>query len=105
LQYLLQHEARCQNRLATFERLVAIAAFFLSLNYAVCCVALVVLRVREPGTARPFRAWGYPWSAAIVVLGALGFLALGLLGDTTTTLIALGVLALGLVGFAVSRAA
>src|SRR5712691_3617843 len=46
----------------TFQRLVAMASFFLAANYAVCCLALVVLRRHEPGLARPFRAWGYPWS-------------------------------------------
>jgi APA family basic amino acid/polyamine antiporter len=87
----------------TFERLVAIAAFFLALNYAISCVALVVLRRREPLTARPFRAWAYPWSAMIVVAGALAFLASALIEDTATALAALGVLGVGLVGYAVLR--
>ncbi len=87
----------------TFERLVAMASFFLALNYAISCVALVVLRRREPATARPFRAWGYPWTAAIVVAGALVFLASALIEDTATAMAALGVLAAGLVGYAVSR--
>ncbi|HZJ62900.1 MAG TPA: APC family permease [Kofleriaceae bacterium] len=88
----------------TFERLVAMTAFFLALNYAVCCLALVVLRVREPDVARPFRAWGYPVSAAIVVLGAIAFLVGAILGGTSSALIALGLLAVGLIGHAVHRA-
>ena len=88
----------------TFQSLIAMTAFFLALNYAVCCLALVVLRRREPKLARPFRAWGYPWSAAIVVLGALVFLALALIGDTSSALVATGLLAAGLVGHAVHRA-
>src|SRR5207248_7288379 len=55
----------------TFQRLVAITAFFLALNYGICCVALVVLRRREPHRARPFVAPGYPWSAYIVLSGAV----------------------------------
>jgi APA family basic amino acid/polyamine antiporter len=88
----------------TFERLIAMAAFFLALNYAVCCLALVVLRVREPAVARPFRAWGYPVSAAIVVLGALAFLVGALIGGTSSALVATGLLAVGLLGHAVHRA-
>jgi APA family basic amino acid/polyamine antiporter len=88
----------------TFQRLIAMAAFFLAVNYAICCLALVVLRRREPATARPFRAWGYPWSAAIVVAGALAFLAGALVGDTTSALVATSLLAIGLVGHAVHRA-
>jgi basic amino acid/polyamine antiporter, APA family len=88
----------------TFERLVAMTAFFLALNYAVCCLALVVLRRREPTVARPFRAWGYPVSAAIVVLGAIAFLVGALIDGASSALIATGLLALGLLGHAVHRA-
>ncbi len=82
----------------TFEQLVAIASFFLAANYVVSCVALIVLRRREPRLPRPFRAWGYPWSVAIVLAGAVAFLAGVLLGDTRNSLIALGLLAVGLAG-------
>lgn len=87
----------------TFQRLVAIASCYLAANYAVCCLAQVVLRRREPATARPFRAWGYPWSAAIVVLGALAFLASAVIGDPASTWTSLGVLALGLIVFVIAR--
>ena len=50
----------------TFQRLIAVASFFLAVNYFVCCLALIALRRREPDAVRPFRAWGYPWSAAVV---------------------------------------
>ena len=80
----------------TFQRLVAIVAFFLAANYAVCCLALVVLRGREPDRARPFRAWGYPWSAAVVLAGAAAFLIGAAAGDTIN---AAGALALVAIGF------
>jgi APA family basic amino acid/polyamine antiporter len=85
----------------TFESLVAMVAFYLALNYAICCIALVVLRRREPDTPRPFRAWGYPGSAAIVVIGALAFLVSALVGDTLVALAAIGLLAAGLIVHAV----
>jgi APA family basic amino acid/polyamine antiporter len=81
----------------TFQRLVAIVSFFLAANYAVCCLALFTLRRREPDAPRPFRAWGYPWSAAIVLIGALAFLVGALVGDTTNGLAALGLAAVGVV--------
>jgi APA family basic amino acid/polyamine antiporter len=87
----------------TFQRLVAIASCYLAANYAVCCLAQVVLRRREPATPRPFRAWAYPWSAAIVVIGALVFLASAVVGDPPSTLTSLGVLAVGLVIFSAVR--
>jgi len=81
----------------TFQKLVAVASFFLAANYCVSCLALVVLRRREPQMDRPFRAWGYPWSAGIVLAGAAVFLIGVLLGDSRTALVATGLLAAGLV--------
>jgi amino acid transporter len=82
----------------TFQKLVAVASFFLAANYCVSCLALVVLRRREPGRERPFRAWGYPWSAGIVLAGAAAFLIGVLFADTRTALVAAGLLAAGLLG-------
>lgn len=82
----------------TFQNLIALASVFLAANYCVCWLALVVLRRREPGFARPFRAWGYPWSAAVVVAGAVVFLAGVLVNDTASAVKAVGLLALGLIG-------
>jgi len=79
----------------TFQRLVAVVAFFLAANYVVCCLALVVLRRREPDRPRPFRAWGYPWSAALVLAGAAAFLAGAAAGDTINAAGALALLGLG----------
>jgi basic amino acid/polyamine antiporter, APA family len=87
----------------TFQRLVAMTAFFLTLNYTICCLALIVLRRREPSRPRPFRAWGYPWTAAVVLFGAVALVAGTLLGDTVNGAAALGLLAVGLVGRAVVR--
>lgn len=87
----------------TFQRLVAIASCYLALDYAICCLALIVLRRREPDTARPFRARGYPWSAAIVVLGAAAFLAGVIAEDALAALQACALLAAGLAGHSVLR--
>jgi basic amino acid/polyamine antiporter, APA family len=82
----------------SFQRLVAITAFFLALNYGICCLALFVLRKREPARARPFVAWGYPWSAGIVLAGAGALLAGMLAGDTVNGAAALALLAAGFIG-------
>jgi amino acid transporter len=82
----------------TFQKLVAVASVLLAANYCACCLALFVLRRREPEAPRPFRAWGYPWSAVIVLAGAVAFLAGVLIGDRQTALLAVGLLVLGLAG-------
>lgn len=87
----------------TFQKLVAVASFFLAANYCVSCLALFVLRRREPGLPRPVRAWGYPWSAALVLAGAVAFLAGALVGDTRTSVLAVALLAAGLLGHLLAR--
>ncbi len=57
-----------------FEDIIAIAAILVAAMYAVNYTAVIVLRVREPKMARPFRAWGYPVSTLLVLAGSLVFL-------------------------------
>ncbi|HJZ78655.1 MAG TPA: APC family permease [Vicinamibacterales bacterium] len=88
----------------TFQRLVAVVSFYLAANYVVCCLALFVLRRSEPALARPFRAWGYPWSAALVLVGAAAFLIGAAVGDAANAAGALALLMLGFVIRATARA-
>ena len=82
----------------TFQRLTAMTSFFLMANYSAACLALFVLRRREPDLPRPYRAWGYPWSVWIVMVGGVIFVIGMLIGDSFNGLAALGLLAVGLIG-------
>lgn len=75
-----------------FNEVIAVLAFFFVANYAVSFAALFVLRRREPDAARPFRAWGYPWTTALALAGSLVFLAGAVATDTWNSLYALAVL-------------
>ncbi len=55
----------------SFEQIVAIAAVLFLLNYVSAYLALFVLRRKEPATPRPYRAIGFPFATAIVLLGCL----------------------------------
>jgi APA family basic amino acid/polyamine antiporter len=55
----------------TFEQIIAIAAVLFLLNYVSAYAALIVLRLREPGLHRPYRAWGYPVTTALVLAGCI----------------------------------
>src|SRR6266545_4291223 len=85
----------------TFERLIAMTSFFLAANYSLSCLSLIVLRRREPELRRPYRAWLYPWSVWVVMVGGVIFLVAMLFGDLFNGLTALGLLAVGLIGRAV----
>lgn len=76
----------------TFEKVIALLAFFFVANYAVSFLSVFVLRRRAPDAARPHRAWGYPWTTAASLLGSVAFLAAAVATDTTNSLWALGLL-------------
>jgi APA family basic amino acid/polyamine antiporter len=80
----------------TFDRLFRMVAVFITGNYAAAMAALFVLRWKEPDAARPFRAWGYPWSVGLVLLVSIGFLAAVIVGDPLNSLAALLLLAASL---------
>jgi APA family basic amino acid/polyamine antiporter len=78
----------------TFEKVLALLAFFFVANYTISFVTLFVLRVREPNLPRPYRAWGYPWTTGIVLAGSIAFLASAIHGDRENSLYALAILLL-----------
>jgi APA family basic amino acid/polyamine antiporter len=52
-----------------------------------------VLRLREPDKPRPFRAWGYPLTPGLALIGSILFLAGAVYADRTNSLYALLLLA------------
>jgi APA family basic amino acid/polyamine antiporter len=101
----------------TFERVIDMLAFFFVANYALSYVSLFALRKREPQMARPYRAWGYPWTTGIALLASVVFLAASIVTDLKSSLatghfwppspavLALGVLALSYPVFRVLKLA
>jgi APA family basic amino acid/polyamine antiporter len=77
----------------TFERVLAVLAFFFVANYTLSFVSVFVLRYREPKKDRPYRAWGYPWTTAAALLGSILFLTGAILSDTRISIYALLLLA------------
>ena len=78
----------------SFVRLVEALAFFTVVNYAILFLSVFILRRKEPDLPRPYRAWGYPWTTALTLAGALAFLAGNVIGGTGVSLTALGVVVL-----------
>jgi APA family basic amino acid/polyamine antiporter len=78
----------------TFNRVLALLAFFFVANYSLSLVSVFVLRRTEPDTPRPYRAWGHPWTTGLALAGYLAFLVGQVVGDTRNSLWSLGLLAL-----------
>jgi APA family basic amino acid/polyamine antiporter len=81
----------------TFEKVISALAFFFVANYTLSFVSVFVLRRREPEKERPYRAWGYPWTTALALIGSVLFLvgaiAADIAGGTRYSIYALGLLA------------
>jgi APA family basic amino acid/polyamine antiporter len=76
----------------TFNQIIAVAAFFFVASYALSFMTVFVLRRREPGARRPFRAIGHPWTTGFVLLGSLAFLGSAVVGDRRNSVVALAIL-------------
>ena len=76
-----------------FERVIAMLAFFFVTNYMLSFISLFILRARDPQAQRPYRAWGYPWSTALALLGSVAFLVEAVREDRANSLLVLLALA------------
>jgi basic amino acid/polyamine antiporter, APA family len=77
----------------SFERVLAMLAFFFVTNYLLSFISLFLLRRSEPALSRPYRAWGYPYTTALAVLGSIVFLVEAVREDRTNSYLALIALA------------
>ena len=73
----------------TFGRVIAVLAFFFVANYILSFISLFVLRRREPDKPRPYRAWGYPVTPAVALIGSVLFLAGAIWASTINSVYAL----------------
>lgn len=77
----------------TFDSVITVLAFFFVANYILSFISLFVLRFREPDKPRPYRAWGYPVTPALALVGSLLFLLGAIYADRQNSLYALLLLA------------
>lgn len=77
----------------TFEQVITVVSFFFVANYSLSFISVFVLRRREPEKERPYRAWGYPWTTALVLAGSIMFLAGVIASDTKHSVYAVIILA------------
>jgi APA family basic amino acid/polyamine antiporter len=83
----------------TFETVITVCAFFFVANYILSFVSVFVLRRREPDKPRPYRAWGYPWTTLLALIGSTLFLGGAIASDTKNSVYALLLLAVSYPAF------
>jgi len=88
---------------ASFDTLLEFIGFTLSLFAALTVVGVFVLRAREPGLARPYRAWGHPVTSVLFVALMLWMIAHTMIQQPLVSLVGLGTIAAGLALWAGTR--
>jgi APA family basic amino acid/polyamine antiporter len=78
-----------------FQDLVDGFIFTMWIFYALAGVSIIVLRIRRPEIARPYRCWGYPVVPALFIAAALAMTVLAITQDPRKSLPWLGVLLIG----------
>lgn len=78
----------------TFNQIIAVFAVLILLYYIAAFLAVFVLRRRLPKAQRPYRAFGYPISTLVVLLGSVGFLVAAVVDDWRSGVTALVFLSL-----------
>jgi APA family basic amino acid/polyamine antiporter len=78
----------------SFNQVIAKLAFFFVANYTLSFASLFVLRRREENAARPFRAFGHPFTTGIALVASVVFLGGAVASDSSNSLWALGLLAI-----------
>src|SRR5581483_3945818 len=80
----------------TYDQLATYVVFVSWLFYAMSAAAVLVLRRKAPGMARPYRAWGYPVTPIIFVLFALWLVINTILEAPRDAAIGAGIVMLGI---------
>lgn len=80
---------------ATFEALLTYIGFTLALSTALTLAGVFVLRAREPELARPYRAWGHPFTTGLAIALSLWMVVHTLFARPLSALVGLATIALG----------
>ena len=81
---------------STLSGLVNYTGFAIVLFSGIAVASLFVLRMREPGAERPFRAWGYPYAPGLFVFASAAMLLHRLWTETSQTLYGLIIIGAGI---------
>jgi Amino acid transporters len=76
----------------SFTKVLAIDSILIVTLYAITFLTLFALRRREPDTPRPYRARGYPFLPALILLIAIALIAATSLGDPRGALVVFALL-------------
>lgn len=80
----------------SYIQLLTYMVFVAFLFYALSAAAVIVLRRRDPGLPRPYRAWGYPVTPVVFILFAMYLVGNTIVESPRDAAVGTGLLLLGL---------
>jgi basic amino acid/polyamine antiporter, APA family len=86
----------------SFDRIIAVFADLILVYYIAAFLAVFVLRRRSPDVPRPYKAFGYPVTTFVVLIGAVAFLVATVVEDWRSSALALGFLSLCIPAYALA---
>jgi APA family basic amino acid/polyamine antiporter len=86
-----------------FEQIITYIGFILSLSTFLTVLGVFVLRWKNPGLARPYRTWGYPFTPIIFLLVTGWMLVFVLRDKPAESLAGLATVLAGLVFYLIDR--
>lgn len=86
----------------TFNQLIALFAVLILLYYIAAFLAVFVLRRQSAAAPRPYRAFGYPVTTLVVLVGSVGFLIAAIIEDWRSGVTALLFLSLCVPAYALA---
>ncbi len=87
----------------TFEQIMTYSTVVMSVFFTMAVFGVMVLRRTQPHLARPYKAWGYPFTPLIYGLVMIGFLGDVCLKQPAESIFGFGFLAMGLPFYWFSR--
>lgn len=86
----------------SFDRIIDVFADLILVYYIAAFLAVFVLRRRSPDVPRPYKAFGYPVTTFVVLIGAAAFLVGAVVDDWLSAALALGFLSLCIPAYALA---
>ncbi len=83
----------------TFEQLITYVVFASWIFYAMAAAAVILLRKNKPELARPYKAWGYPYTPIIFIIFSTYLVVNTLIENPRDSFIGLGLVLIGLPAF------
>jgi APA family basic amino acid/polyamine antiporter len=80
----------------TFEQLFTYVVFGQWIFFGLTVAAVIVLRRKKPGLARPYRTWGYPATPLVFILAALFIAVNALISQFWNAMAGLGIIVAGI---------